>query len=114
MREVSSLSLLTYQVPMSTHLIHPYHLVEPRPWPILAGLGAGLLTSGGLSFVLYSDGYPFLCGLCVLRLTATQWWRDVRREATFQGLHTGKVGLNIRWGIGLFILSEVLFFFSFF
>jgi len=43
-----------------------------------------------------------------------QWWRDVSREATFQGHHTVPVGVGLRWGMILFITSEVLFFFAFF
>lgn len=44
----------------------------------------------------------------------TQWWRDVAREATLQGRHTGVVELGLRWGIALFIVSEIFFFLSFF
>ena len=47
-------------------------------------------------------------------LTIIQWWRDVVREGTYQGLHTRVVVAGLRWGIILFIVSEVLFFFSFF
>jgi cytochrome c oxidase subunit 3 len=43
-----------------------------------------------------------------------QWWRDVVREGTFQGHHTQLVVLGLRWGMILFITSEVLFFVSFF
>jgi len=43
-----------------------------------------------------------------------QWWRDVSREASFQGLHTSIVIGGLRIGIILFIISEVIFFFSFF
>lgn len=43
-----------------------------------------------------------------------QWWRDITREGAFQGLHTRVVILGLRWGIILFIVSEILFFVSFF
>lgn len=43
-----------------------------------------------------------------------QWWRDVIRERTHQGFHTKKVLKGIKWGIILFIISEILFFASFF
>jgi len=55
----------------------------------------------------------FIAGL-VLIFSIIQWWRDVIREGTFQGLHTLKVQKGLQWGIILFITSEVLFFFSFF
>jgi len=38
----------------------------------------------------------------------------VIREATYQGFHTQKVAKGMRWGMILFIASEVLFFFAFF
>ena len=47
-------------------------------------------------------------------LTIIQWWRDVTREGTYQGLHTKIVTKGLRWAIILFIVSEVLFFVSFF
>jgi cytochrome c oxidase subunit 3 len=49
-----------------------------------------------------------------LILTCVQWWRDIRREGALQGLHTLIVAKGLRWGIILFITSEILFFFSFF
>lgn len=48
--------------------------------------------------------------LCVI---AFVWWRDVMRESLL-GLHTSKLEVSFRFGIGLFILSEVFFFLSFF
>lgn len=53
-------------------------------------------------------------GLLVTALTSFQWWRDVSREGALQGLHTLKVIHGLRLGVVLFIVSEVLFFFSFF
>ena len=43
-----------------------------------------------------------------------QWWRDVSREGRILGLHSQIVELGLRWGIVLFIVSEVFFFVSFF
>jgi len=53
-------------------------------------------------------------GLRVILLSIIQWWRDVSKEGSFQGLHTSVVELGLRWGIVLFIVSEVFFFLSFF
>merc|ERR1712071_434967 len=50
----------------------------------------------------------------LLLLVITQWWRDIRREGAIQGLHTSIVELGLRWGIALFIVSEVFFFVRFF
>lgn len=99
---------------MSALINHPFHLVEKRPWPLTASLGAIIITSGIVKwFHFFSPNLLFL-GLFTIILSRYQWWRDVTREATFQGLHTIKVTQGIKWGIILFITSEVLFFFSFF
>lgn len=55
-----------------------------------------------------------LFGLVFTLTTLGFWWRDVIREATFLGYHTKKVVEGIRLGIILFIISEVMFFFSIF
>ena len=38
------------------------------------------------------------------------WWRDITREATFEGWHTNMVQTGMRYGMMLFITSEVMFF----
>lgn len=92
----------------------PFHLVEPRPWPLTSSIGAFLLTTGLVSW-FHGYGFTLLAiGLTVTILTIYQWWRDVAREATFLGQHTSYVAQGLRYGILLFILSEVLFFFAFF
>src|SRR5690242_20494143 len=93
---------------------HPYHLVDPSPWPIIGAVAAGFLTGGG---VLYMHGHGWtllIIGiLSVLGIMAV-WWRDVIREATFRGYHTPVVQLGLRYGMILFIASEVMFFAAFF
>ena len=42
------------------------------------------------------------------------WFRDVIVEATYEGQHTKKVQAGLRLGMKLFIITEVMFFFSFF
>ena len=92
----------------------PFHLVEFSPWPLTGSVGALLLTSG---IAIWFHGYGTLTisiGLVVIILTILQWWRDVIREGTYLGYHTSLVTKGLRWGIILFIASEVLFFFAFF
>lgn len=93
---------------------HPYHLVEKRPWPITASLRAILTTTGLVKWFHNFTPYLVLIGIFRVSLTRAIWWRDITREATLQGLHTIKVTSGLRMGIVLFIISEVLFFFSFF
>nr|BCD89855.1 cytochrome c oxidase subunit 3 [Grandidierella osakaensis] len=99
---------------MSTHMNHPYHLVEKSPWPLTASVGAFFLTSGLVKWFHLMSTDLFFFGLLTVIISSIQWWRDVTREGTFQGLHTLKVVSGLQLGMILFILSEVLFFFSFF
>nr|YP_001974636.1 cytochrome c oxidase subunit III [Rhagophthalmus lufengensis]ABI14544.1 cytochrome c oxidase subunit III [Rhagophthalmus lufengensis] len=99
---------------MSTHKNHPYHLVEVSPWPILSAITAMSMMLGMIKwFHLYNINLLTLSSIIMLMIMI-QWWRDVVRESTLQGLHTMKVTLGMRWGMILFITSEVFFFVSFF
>ena len=93
---------------------HPYHLVDPSPWPYLGSIGALLITVGSVLYFHYSYTWIMYLGAITLILTMIVWWRDVIREATFQGLHTQRVRRGLRYGMLLFITSEVFFFFAFF
>jgi len=95
---------------------HSYHLVDPSPWPLLASLGAFMLTLGGVLYMhRYIGGWDlFLTGFLIVLYTMYTWWRDIVREATFEDTHTMTVQKGLRLGMILFILSEVMFFFAFF
>nr|AST10226.1 cytochrome c oxidase subunit III [Abachrysa eureka] len=99
---------------MSTHSNHPYHLVDYSPWPLTGALGALITTSGIVKWFHQYDNSLLILGNIITLMTMYQWWRDVTREGTYQGLHTLSVTLGLRWGMILFILSEVFFFISFF
>jgi len=99
---------------MITKKNHSFHIVDQSPWPIVAAVGSLILTSGLIKWFNINDYNLVAIGVIILLLTSYQWWRDISREATFQGLHTNPVIRGIRWGIILFIASEILFFFSFF
>lgn len=99
---------------MSTHSNHPFHLVDYSPWPLTGAIGAITTVAGIVKWFHQYDISLFTLGNIITILTVYQWWRDVSREGTFQGLHTYQVTIGLRWGIILFILSEVLFFVSFF
>nr|AMH85349.1 cytochrome c oxidase subunit III [Drosophila unipunctata] len=99
---------------MSTHSNHPFHLVDYSPWPLTGAIGAMTTVSGMIKWFHQYDTSLFFLGNIITILTVYQWWRDVSREGTYQGLHTYAVTIGLRWGMILFILSEVLFFVSFF
>nr|BBD14125.1 cytochrome c oxidase subunit 3 [Ophirina amphinema] len=100
---------------MSSNVVrHPFHLVDPSPWPFFTGFGALFVTFGG---VMYMHGYGselLVLGFILLLLCLFQWWRDVVREGTFQGLHTAAVQRGLKYGVLIFILTEVMFFVAFF
>lgn len=91
-----------------------WHLVNIRPWPLLIGFSVfsiitgivSLFIGGSLNWVLF----PFFLILIVSAI----WWRDVIRESTINGDHSKYTQNNLKLGIGLFIFSEVIFFFGFF
>nr|AOY34885.1 cytochrome c oxidase subunit III [Clithon retropictum] len=93
---------------------NPFHLVEFSPWPLTGSMGALFLTLGLAGWFHGYSMSTMVLGLVLIALTMVQWWRDVIREGTFQGFHTGKVSKGLRWGMVLFIVSEVCFFFAFF
>nr|AND96333.1 cytochrome c oxidase subunit 3 [Onitis alexis] len=93
---------------------HPYHLVDVSPWPLLGALGAMITMIGVIKWFHFFNNSLFLLGSTIMIFIMYQWWRDVTREGTFQGLHTYPVTMGLRWGMILFITSEVFFFISFF
>lgn len=97
-----------------THQTHAYHIVNPSPWPLTGALSALLITSGLIIWFHYNSISLLTLGLTTNILTMYQWWRDVVREGTFQGHHTPTVQKGLRYGIILFIVSEVFFFAGFF
>lgn len=97
-----------------THQTHAYHIVNPSPWPLTGALSALLLTSGLVIWFHFNSTNLIILGLLGNILTIYQWWRDVVREGTFQGHHTPIVQKGLRYGIILFIVSEVFFFAGFF
>ncbi len=93
---------------------HPYHLVEPSPWPMIAALATLVLAIGGVLFMHKIDKIVFFIGLGLLIFTFFGWWRDVIREGNTKGVHTTAVQRGLKIGMGLFIVSEVMFFAAFF
>lgn len=100
----------------SLKLKHPFHLVDPSPWPLVASLGAFLATFGGVMYLhMYkSGGFLFSIGLFLIIYVMFAWWRDIIREGTYEGQHTQIVQQGLRMGMMLFIVSEIMFFFAFF
>nr|YP_010583082.1 cytochrome c oxidase subunit III [Hiratettix distanti]UGN61528.1 cytochrome c oxidase subunit III [Hiratettix distanti] len=93
---------------------HPFHLVDVSPWPITGAVGLMTMLFGTVLWMSQSYMLLMTMGTLIIILTMIQWWRDVTREASFQGKHTSKVIISMKMGMIMFILSEVMFFSSFF
>jgi cytochrome c oxidase subunit 3 len=98
---------------------HDYHLVNPSPWPLVGSLAACVMAVGGVIAMKGLFGLPkgnlvvFIAGLAGVILTMAAWWRDVTIEAN-QGDHTPVVSIGLRYGMIMFIASEVMFFVAWF
>ena len=94
---------------------HDYHILEPDPWPIIGAFSALALTGG---IVLWMHEHALgrivaIAGFAAVLATMFFWWRNVVREA-HRGDHTPIVQLHLRYGMILFIASEVMFFVAWF
>jgi cytochrome c oxidase subunit 3 len=98
---------------------HDYHLVNPSPWPFVGSAAATVMAIGGVIWMKGMFGlekhtlWPFLLGLFGVLYTMVGWWTEVVREAN-QGDHTPVVSIGLRYGMILFIASEVMFFVAWF
>nr|QWK44968.1 cytochrome oxidase subunit III [Protohalopteris sp.] len=95
---------------------HPFHLVDPSPWPLVAAMGALSMAFGGVMFLndFVGGGKLLSLGILTILFVMCTWWRDIIREALFEGHHTLAVQEGLRLGMVLFIVSEIMFFFAFF
>jgi cytochrome c oxidase subunit 3 len=93
---------------------HQYHLVDPSPWPLVGSGCAGLLAVGAVLYMHNVTPWVMVIGFLAVLAMMAAWWRDVIKEATFQGHHSPIVQIGMRYGMALFIASEVMFFVAFF
>ena len=108
---------------------HDYHIIDPSPWPIVSSIGAFLLMFGavclmrwlqGAEFVLFGVEWAglfkywlFAIGLAITFYSMFGWWSDTIKEGN-EGHHTPVVALHLRYGMIMFIASEVMFFAAWF
>ena len=102
---------------------HDYHLVNPSPWPIIGSVFAFTMAVGliiwmrsmgeGAGLFGLRGSAVFLVGAAGVVFTMFMWWRDVIKEA-HGGDHTPVVQLHLRYGMIMFIASEVMFFVAWF
>lgn len=102
---------------MSGNVTHPYHLVNPSPWPLLTSFSMLAMVLGAALSLHHEQpvGHIMLFGgVALVALFAALWWRDVIREGVKDHAHTREVATGLRAGMALFITSEVMFFVAFF
>jgi cytochrome c oxidase subunit 3 len=99
---------------------HDYHLVNPSPWPLVGSLSAFIMAVGAVMWMkslapggLHIGPYVFGAGFLGVLYTMLSWWTDVVHEAS-TGDHTRVVQLHHRYGMMMFIASEVMFFVAWF
>jgi cytochrome c oxidase subunit III len=108
---------------------HDYHIIDPSPWPILSSIGAFVLMFGGVCFMRWLHGAEFILfgvdmaatfkfwlfatGLVITLYSMFAWWADTIKEGN-EGHHTRVVSLHLRYGMIMFIASEVMFFVAWF
>ncbi len=99
---------------------HDYHLVDPSPWPVVGSISAFVMAVGAITSMHAPEGEGmvegiiFWVGMLGIAYTMYVWWRDVVVEAEHKGDHTPVVQLHHRYGMVLFIASEVMFFVAWF
>lgn len=98
---------------------HDYHLVNPSPWPLLGSISVVVLALGGVTFMKglfgLEKGSPWILaiGFAMVIWVMFGWWREVIKEGKI-GDHTPVVSIGLRYGMILFIASEVMFFVGWF
>jgi cytochrome c oxidase subunit 3 len=98
---------------------HDYHLVNPSPWPLVGSAASVMMALGlviglkGLFGIPKGEWWVLALGLAGVLFTMAAWWTDVVREAN-HGAHTPVVAIGLRYGMILFIASEVMFFVAWF
>ncbi|MGH6926093.1 MAG: cytochrome c oxidase subunit 3 [Propylenella sp.] len=93
---------------------HDYHLVDPSPWPIIGAVSAFVLALAAIFAMHGQVSWWWIApGAIGVLYTMFGWWVDVIKEA-HRGDHTRVVQLHLRYGMIMFIASEVMFFVAWF
>jgi cytochrome c oxidase subunit 3 len=105
---------------------HDYHIIDPSPWPFIGAVGALLMAIGGVGYMRWladesfalgalelANPWLLFIGLLVVFYTMFAWWTDTVKES-HAGHHTRVVSMHLRYGMLLFIASEVMFFVAWF
>lgn len=99
---------------------HDYHILPLSPWPFVGSVSAFIMAVGAVMWMkkmtlggLTLGGFLFWAGFIGVLYTMFGWWADVVKEAE-SGDHTRVVQMHHRYGMIMFIASEVMFFVAWF
>ena len=102
--------------PKKARVVGDFFVVQPSVWPFATAISLFFIVVSTVAFFHY---IPF--GLFFLLLSITSliiisalWWTDLIAETSYAPIYTKLVQSNLKLGMILFILSEVMFFSSFF
>ena len=100
---------------MASGKTHDFHILPPSPWPLMGAISAMVMLGGSVFWWHKEPWGVWVAALGLLGVLATFffWFSDVRDEAN-AGDHTAVVQLHHRYGMILFIASEVMFFVAWF
>jgi cytochrome c oxidase subunit 3 len=91
-----------------------YYFVHPSHYPIMAAFSA-MFVLMGIIFAAHFGNYILLVlGVLSVLTTMFVWFRTVVRESLIPGAHSLLDLISVRYGMTLFICSEVMFFVAFF
>lgn len=100
---------------------HDYHLVDASPWPAVGSASAFVMAVGAIMWMkslaiggVHAGPLLFGAGSLGVIYTMISWWGDVINEAEHGGFHTRVVQISHRYGMIMFIASEVMFFVAWF
>jgi cytochrome c oxidase subunit 3 len=99
---------------MAAEKKHDYHLVDPSPWPLFCSFTSMVLAIGAVYYFRTKSLWLLLIGFGITLYGMFMWFRDVVIEAEHRKDHTPVVQIGLRYGMTLFIISEVLFFVAWF
>ncbi|MEC8531701.1 MAG: cytochrome c oxidase subunit 3 [Pseudomonadota bacterium] len=93
---------------------HPYPLVDPSPWPFIGSVSGFVMAIGAVMYMHAGISWVLILGVVAIMGTMAGWFWEVVKEAEFGGYHNPVVQVGMRYGMVLFIASEVMFFVAWF
>lgn len=93
-----------------------FHIVTLSPWPLIASIQISRL----IIIVTFNNNNQIktnninLIEIVITFTIPTLWWKNTIKENNKEGTHHNKIIKGIKIGIIIFIISEVIFFISFF